>query len=729
MIRSIRHVTLGHLRCCGLLLVTLLVAPALAATSALDSGDRAPTDPLIQAADAPGLAEFLDEQGQLALPAGFSGSLNPAGFELVSGTGEAPRFAPVAKGGTNPDDARWTGFGGIANGCNGQVRAIAVGSDGDIYLGGDFTLCGDTPANSIVRYASATNTWHALGSGDGNGVDGIVYALAVSGSDLFVGGAFSQANVGAAIPASRIARWNGIVWQALGSSGGNGVDGTVNALAASGGDLFVGGMFTQANVGANIPANRIARWNGSTWQALGSGGGNGVNGFVLALAVSGGDLFVGGVFNQVNVGAAIPARQVARWNGSAWQALGSGGGNGVNDQVNALAVSGGDLFVGGFFSEANVGAGIPANKIVRWNGSAWQSLGSGGGNGVDGNVFALAVSGADLFVGGSFSSANVGATIPANRVARWNGSAWQALSNGGDIVVSGVSALAISGGDLFASGGFTSAVGVAANQIARWNGSAWQALGSGSGNGVSAYVVALAVSGDDVFVGGAFVSAGGIAANCIARWNGSTWQALGSGGGNGVNSQVNALAVSGGDLFVGGLFNQANVGAAIPANRIARWNGSAWQALGSGGGNGVNSSVSALVVSGGELYVGGSFTQANVGASIPANGIARWSNGTWQALGSSGGNGVNGAVFALAASGGDLFVGGSFIEANVGAGIPANRIARWNGSAWQALGSGGGNGVDSNVNDLAVSGADLFVGGSFTQGGFNHEVHRLTGQS
>ena len=42
-------------------------------------------------------------------------------------------------------------------------------------------------------------------------------------------------------------------------------------------------------------------------------------------------------------------------------------------------------------------------------------------------------------------------------------------------------------------------------------------------------VSALAVSGSDLYAGGAFPTAGGGAANHVAKWNGSSWSALGSG--------------------------------------------------------------------------------------------------------------------------------------------------------------------------------------------------------
>ena len=40
-------------------------------------------------------------------------------------------------------------------------------------------------------------------------------------------------------------------------------------------------------------------------------------------------------------------------------------------------------------------------------------------------------------------------------------------------------------------------------------------------------------------------------------------------------------------------------------------------------------------------------------------------------------------------------------------------VRKWNGSTWNALGSG----VDNDVNALVVSGSDLYVGGEFSIAG------------
>ncbi|MCB9298216.1 MAG: hypothetical protein H6559_34635 [Lewinellaceae bacterium] len=101
-------------------------------------------------------------------------------------------------------------------------------------------------------------------------------------------------------------------WNALGS----GLNLTVFAIAISGSDVYVGGSFTSA--GGNPNANYVARWDGNAWNALGSG----LNATVYALAVSGSDVYVGGDFD--NAGSNPGADRIARWDGSAWHALGSG---------------------------------------------------------------------------------------------------------------------------------------------------------------------------------------------------------------------------------------------------------------------------------------------------------------------------------------------------------------------------------------------------------------------
>jgi len=79
-------------------------------------------------------------------------------------------------------------------------------------------------------------------------------------------------------------------------------------------------------------------------------------------------------------------------------------------------------------------------------------------------------------------------------------------------------------------------------------------------------------------------------------------------------------------------------------------------------------------------------------------------------MGTGLGGGIWGVVYTLLGNGTDLYVGGDFSTAG---GVPASKIAQWDGSAWSGLGSGV-NELSTSVRALALAGGDLYVGGSFT---------------
>ena len=305
--------------------------------------------------------------------------------------------------------AQWNGsaWSALGSGMDNYVNALAV-SGSDVYIGGDFThLCGSTACDSGNVTANHVAHWNGSSwSAFGSGVSGAVYALAVSGSDVYVGGGFlyvcGDLCLIGNLRVNYVARWNGSAWFALGS----GVNNNVHALAVNGSDVYVGGDFIQTCgnylcTSGNITVNGLARWNTNSWSTLGSG----VSGAVYALAVSGNNVYVGGQFTQVcgnylcSSGNAT-VYNIALWDGNAWSALGVG----VDSSVNAIALSGSDVYVGGFFnlvcgSTACGSGNVTVNHVVHWNGNTWVTLGSG----VNDYVDAIAVSGNDVYVGGSFT--------------------------------------------------------------------------------------------------------------------------------------------------------------------------------------------------------------------------------------------------------------------------------------------------------------------------------------
>ena len=223
-----------------------------------------------------------------------------------------------------------------------------------VLVGGEFTAAGSLLASNIAAWDPATNAWSTLGAG----IAGRVYALTtLSNGDVIAAGQFAAAG---GVPANNIARWNGATWSAFG-----GLAGPVYALATlANGTLVAGGQ------------GGVAAWNGTTWTTL---GGTSV-GLVSALApTANGELIVGGAFTTTG---GAPGNGIARWDGVAWHAMGSGMSATPMPpfppqpaHVQSLAVlANGDIVAGGDFSMAG---GVPASNVARWNGSSWAPLGAG----------------------------------------------------------------------------------------------------------------------------------------------------------------------------------------------------------------------------------------------------------------------------------------------------------------------------------------------------------------
>ncbi|MEO6349144.1 MAG: hypothetical protein ABIP53_00650, partial [Candidatus Limnocylindrales bacterium] len=616
---------------------------------------------------------------------------------------------------------RWSGTGWLPLGSNGgdgalngQVNAIAQ-NIGHICAGGTFT---DASGIISADYLACFNgsSWYALGmsnTGDG-ALNGPVSALQPNGFPLLVGGSFT--NAGGEAAADYIASFYG-VWAAIGSNGsGNGaLNNSVLAIGFQGADVIVGGKFTDAGGAAN--ADRVARWNGATWSDLSSGSADAsLNNDVNALALLGGQVVAGGAFTDAGGDAARD--YIARWTGSSWSALGSNGAGGaaMNGVVTTLAVRGGHLIAGGLFTDA--GGQATADFIADWDGAAWRGFGSNGsGNGAASNsVYALGVQGNSIYTGGDFSNAGGDARADYLAVAvipgEWSGLGSNGVGNGA--VTSTVNAVAVVDNDLYIGGSFSNVAGVTgATNIARWNGDAWSAVGATGGvSALNNVVKDLAVMGGNLYVAGLFINAAGIApADYLAEWNGTTWSAVGS---STLSSWAYALAVDGSDLYVGGVF--LNVDGIQTADRIARWDGVSWSALAPSGATdgSIGAEVDAIEVVSGDVYVGGNFINAN---QIPeADYIARFNGVDWFALGSNGSGvgALNARVTALATAGSNLFVGGNFT--NAAGKAKADYVAQWNGS-WSAMGANaaGTNGaLNNSVYSLLIFDDALYVGGAFT---------------
>ena len=289
------------------------------------------------------------------------------------------------------------------------------------------------------------------------------------------------------------------VWSNLSTGANNNV---WSLFYASDGKLYAGGEFTSIG---GVAADRIAYWDGTAWNAMGTGMA-GVGKAVYGLAegpdgsiyASGDGSDFGGIANTAGLG---------KWNGSVWSSITAAGS--ANAEVVSLKFdSTGKLLAGGNFTTIN---GVAAARIASWDGATWTALGAG-------IPSAIAVTQGIAIAPDGYP---VVAETSAVGVKKYNGSTWTtigAANNTTNRVVYGPD------GTLYASGSFTSIGGVTAAGIAKYNGVTWVPLGSGLAGGTAAgYALAVLPDGT-LLVGGSFTSAGGITTvNNLARWNGSAW--------------------------------------------------------------------------------------------------------------------------------------------------------------------------------------------------------------
>ncbi len=426
----------------------------------------------------------------------------------------------------------------------------------------------------------------------------------------------------------------------------------------------------------------IARWTGSTWLYVGETDLTTYAGSKRISALSSWDadgsgplppvLVVGGYFQ---LGSGNVDTHIATWNGLTWK----GYGKTIDLGVNTVSVfdpdgSGPDVPQLFCFSDSNA---LPS---VRWGGAAWipapgyqlPGLGSGMETDIVKSLLAFpdqaALQPASILATGRFSQVGTFA-VPTTMqdsfgVAQYSGGVWTPLGGGfNDYVNTAVrwdpdgdgpaSPQVVVGGAFFRVENRTNL------GVCRWNGSSWAQMGSGLVQGGTPSVFSLSTwdfDGDgpepaSLIACGAFTASGTQKLNSVARWDGTAWQPIGTGlatavfgfsrfDPDGDGPQPDQLLALGRFRGLGG----------IPSDRsvecVARWDGTSWRALSDG-------------------------TPATFGKPPLALAAEVYSAVYWDADG-------DGPLPQR------LVIAGSFSSINGDTSIAG--IAMWNGAAWESLG-------------------------------------------
>ncbi len=601
----------------------------------------------------------------------------------------------------DPSSQQWQALGG---GLRGSVRAFAVMPNNDLLAAGYF----DVESAAGVWFNASVARWDGIAwQPMGIAFSGVVSALVVrpNGHAVVAGnGSFYSPFTGlvvgeyavewdganwSAMPglpwppacatvlasgnvvigsyaggAASLSEWNGVAWVPFAP----GVSAASALVTMQGGDLVAAGEWV-SGLGFGVH-----RWNGASWQLLGAAD-NEV--FTLSLLPNG-DLVAGGTFTQI---AGVAVGGLARWDGVAWHAIGTGPGGNV---LTVTPSSTGELYAGGSWLRSMF-------SLVQWDGMAWSPVRDGVAVAI---VAATEAANGDLIAAGR---SWIGGVADESGIVRWNGTVWSRLASLNGPVTDIVE---LPSGDIVVCGSFTLAGGLPVQGLARWDGTSWSSMNwplpqFSSG----AVVLSLAVAPNgDLLVGGSFSTVSGIGApRNVARWDGTSWSSVGIGPTGEVRDVV---ALPNGDVVVGGVFTVVDqpwflVGGNL-ALRIARFDGTAWMPLGSG----MNSNVSSLLVAAnGDVIATGPFTQAG---GVPVYHAARWNGSTWSPLGSSPGSKV---VAEL--PNGDLLCSG------------AGLLAKWDGATWSSM-------PLSDVKSATMlRKGELWIGGDLTIAGFAPSGHAL----
>ncbi len=311
------------------------------------------------------------------------------------------------------------------------------------------------------------------------------------------------------------------------------------------GGVYIGGYFTQLTPisgGSDIARNNIAHINADgsidlMWNPDS-------NAIVFAITVSGNTVYVGGGFTTIGGQNRnrIAALAKTTGNATAWNPN-------ANDYVYTISLNGSTVYVGGDFT--NIGgqnrSSIAALDAATGSATAWDPNANGSGIPLSNPyVKTLVVSGGTIYVGGWFT--NVGGqtrnNIAALDITTGNVTVWDPNAN------LDVATLEVSGGIVYVGGYFTSIGGQSRNHIAALDMTSGSALPWNPN--ANDYVYTIWLNGSNVYAGGKFTNVGGQNRNNIAALDATTSNA--TVWNPNANSQVLALAISGNTLYTGGYF-------------------------------------------------------------------------------------------------------------------------------------------------------------------------------
>lgn len=535
--------------------------------------------------------------------------------------------------------------------------------------------------------------------------------IAVSGSTVYIGGQFSNVcnttqSRAAAVSTSSTPSGDLLGWNPVPNN-------PVNVLVVSGGTVYMGGIFTTLNGTSRVGAGAVDSGTGSllTWKPIAAG--------TNVMILNGADMYLGGNFSTINAVQRFAIGAVSSDPNSAitlrnWNPVVSAGA-GV---VNAMVLSGPDLYVGGQFT--TVASGRPRNRVAAFTSSTSTSGDLTAWNpNANNTVRSLALNGSDMFIGGDFTTIN---SVPRTRIAAVNATTSTSgalLAFAPSVGTTSVYTIIADSAAVYFAGDFTTV-----NGIFRYHAAAMSSDTSTAGNllnwnanpygGANTAILKLVRDGNYIYIAGPYTTVGSrLTCNPVSIESEPNsnyplkFKNLNGNLNTGMTSQC--AVISGNDLYIGGSFTNVS---GISRNKVAavsidpnNFSVRNWDPN-------CNANCNVLVLSGGTMYLGGPFTTVNGqarngAAAFTSNTSVSGSLLTWNPNCATSTN-----VTCMVLNGADMYLGGAFTKVN---GSTRNRVAAVSSDpnsaitlrAWDPNCNG-------QVNCMVLNGSYMFIGGNFS---------------